>query len=87
MMTSPEGSRCIRCGPGEYRGGQTITGTREREDLTLIVKDVPAAVCWACGESLMTEETAKRLEDMLRKAQLQNAETVVRHFSKEPVEA
>lgn len=82
------GTPCIRCGPGEYRAGQTITVTRDRPGLTLVVKGVPASVCWACGESLMTEETTARLEEMLDEARSAGMETVIRRYSeRERVEA
>ena len=83
-----EGTPCIRCGSGEYRAGRTITVTRGRPDTTLVVKGVPASVCWACSESLMSEETTARLEEMLDEAHVEGMETVVRRYSeREHVEA
>jgi YgiT-type zinc finger domain-containing protein len=58
---------CILCKQGTARSGQT-TVTLERQDLHLVVKNVPALICPICGEAYTDEETAAQLlalaEDM-----------------------
>lgn len=70
---------CTYCPTGSMRPG-TTTMTLERPGVTLVVKDVPAKVCWACGEAHLREEVVDRLEDMLDAAEEAGAETLVRHY-------
>jgi len=42
--------QCVICKHGELDAG-TTTVTLERDDVTLVFKDVPARVCENCGES------------------------------------
>ena len=74
---------CTYCPTGEMRPG-TTTMTLERAGTTLVVKDVPAEVCWACGEAHLNEEVVDRLEEMLAAAEAAGAETAVRHFEAKP---
>lgn len=55
---------CVICNLGETRPG-TTTMTLERENTTLVVKQVPAQVCENCGESWLNEDTVARLETLL----------------------
>jgi len=52
--------KCIICKQGETRPGVT-TVTLERNDLTLVVKQVPARVCANCGEAYVDESTTVQL--------------------------
>ena len=54
---------CVICKHGDTRPG-TATVTLTREQLTLVVKDVPANVCENCGEEYVDEETSKQLFQM-----------------------
>ena len=58
---------CTRCG-GEMKPG-TTTSRLDREELELVVRHVPADVCKACGETVMTEAAARRVEAMVMAAE------------------
>lgn len=73
---------CFYCPTGHYESGHT-TITLERKDTTLVVKKVPAQVCWACGEALFAEETVDRLQDMMERAVSAELETAVCSYATE----
>ena len=52
--------RCVICRQAEARPG-TTTVTLERDEMTVVIKGVPALVCPNCGEDYLDEETAQRL--------------------------
>lgn len=56
--------KCVICNLGRTRPG-TTTMTLERENSTLVVKQVPAQVCDNCGEAWLEEDTVARLEALL----------------------
>lgn len=56
--------KCVICNLGTTRPG-TTTMTLERENSTLVVKQVPAQVCENCGEAWLDEDTVDRLESLL----------------------
>lgn len=51
---------CVICKHGETKMGHA-TVTLERDQLTLVLKDVPAEVCQTCGEEYVSEETTAAL--------------------------
>ncbi|MCY4526440.1 MAG: type II toxin-antitoxin system MqsA family antitoxin [Anaerolineaceae bacterium] len=55
---------CAICNQGETRPG-TTTMTLERDNSTLVVKQVPAQVCENCGEAWLDDETVAHLEALL----------------------
>ena len=55
-----ENMKCVVCKHGETRAG-TATVTLTREQLTLVVKDVPAEVCDNCGEEYVDADITSRL--------------------------
>ena len=52
--------KCVICKHGETRPG-TATVTFTKDDLTLVVKDVPARICQTCGEEYVDEDIATQL--------------------------
>lgn len=52
--------KCVICRQGETFPGFT-TVTLERDDLTLVIKRVPAQVCSNCGEAYVDEEVTVQL--------------------------
>jgi YgiT-type zinc finger domain-containing protein len=46
---------CVICGVGELKPGRT-TSTLSRDDRVVIIHDVPALVCSACGEDYSEPE-------------------------------
>ena len=52
--------KCFICKQGETHSG-TATVTLTREQLTLVVKGVPAQVCASCGEEYVGSEITSQL--------------------------
>ncbi|MDO9129456.1 MAG: type II toxin-antitoxin system MqsA family antitoxin [Anaerolineales bacterium] len=52
--------KCVMCRQAETISGTTSV-TFERDQFTLVVKDVPAQVCPNCGETYVDEKVAARL--------------------------
>ena len=55
---------CAICRIGDTHPGQT-TVTLERDQTTLVVRGVPAAVCSNCGEEYLDELTSIGLLDLI----------------------
>jgi YgiT-type zinc finger domain-containing protein len=62
--------RCVICRQGKTRPG-TTTVILQREQSTIIIKDVPAEICENCGEYYLsesiTEKVMNRAEESIRK--------------------
>ena len=62
---------CVICRTGETHAGQA-TVTLHRADTTIVIKQVPADICDACGDyylsGLMTERVMATAEDAWRKS-------------------
>ena len=54
--------------------------TLERGQATVVVKDVPARVCDACGEAYLEEAVVEQLFREADEAVLRGAEVEVRHY-------
>lgn len=52
--------KCVICKNGQTKPGRA-TVTLERQETTLVVKNVPAEVCTNCGEKYVDEKAASRL--------------------------
>ncbi|CUS33225.1 type II toxin-antitoxin system MqsA family antitoxin [Candidatus Nitrospira nitrificans] len=52
--------KCVICKNGETKPGRA-TVTLERQETTLVIKNVPAEVCANCGEEYVDEKAASRL--------------------------
>jgi YgiT-type zinc finger domain-containing protein len=52
--------KCVICKHGHTKEGLT-TVTFDRDDLTLVVKEVPAQVCTNCGEDYVDEHVAHEI--------------------------
>ena len=73
--STPDGMQCMHCPVGTYQDG-TTTMTFEREDVTLVVKEVPASVCPYCGDALLPEKVSKGLDDAMDEALAAGGTTV-----------
>jgi YgiT-type zinc finger domain-containing protein len=71
--------QCVICKHGELDAG-TTTVTLERDNVTLVFKDVPAQVCENCGESYIDEEVTRQLLDEADAAVSAGVEVDIRHF-------
>lgn len=67
-MTEARGERqCVRCQTGRLEQG-TTTATIERDETTVVFKDVPARVCRQCGESYLSGDVVDRLQEEFESA-------------------
>ncbi len=58
--------RCnIRGCPGEYEA-KRIIHTVHREGEIFVFEHVPAEMCSVCGDTLLTPDTVRHIEDLLR---------------------
>ena len=64
--------KCVICKLGEPHFGLT-TVTLQREESTIIIKDVPAQICDNCGEYY--------LSDVISQQVMEHAESAVKHNS------
>jgi YgiT-type zinc finger domain-containing protein len=74
------GGPCIVCEDGTLEVS-TFTKTREQDDTTLIVKDVPALLCDTCGDVTYTRAIGQRLDDLLTAAVAADRTTIVQSFN------
>ncbi len=59
--------KCVICKLGETIEGVT-TVTLERGQATIIIKDVPAAICENCGEYYLSEEVTEKVQNLAEQA-------------------
>ena len=71
---------CVICKNSETEAG-TTTVTLERDGLTLVLKDVPAAVCPNRGESYVDEAVAGRILEPAEELHRSGAQIDVRQFA------
>ena len=71
--------RCAVCKQADIQPG-TTTVTLERDELTLVIKNVPARICPNCGEAYVEEDvTAQLLRDAVAMAR-SGAQVDVRQY-------
>ena len=71
--------KCAICRHGDMKPG-TVTVTLTRDDLTLVVKDVPAFVCENCGEEYVDESGTARLLQTAEEAAQSGVQVDVRQY-------
>lgn len=69
---------CPLCDAGELQPGKTIFAA-DVDGTVVVVRDVPADICDACGEEFISDETAGDLERSIVDARSDGTETLVRH--------
>jgi YgiT-type zinc finger domain-containing protein len=75
--------RCPRCTRGKTRPGK-VTVTLERDQTTIVFKNVPAAVCEECGEEYFDQDVTQSLLDAVDEAAKSGVELEVRDYSAPP---
>jgi YgiT-type zinc finger domain-containing protein len=60
-------SACAACNRGTLKRG-TTTATFETEDTTIVIRNVPAEVCDACGDGSYDAVTTERLLELASEA-------------------
>ncbi len=73
--------KCLVCRFGEIEPGIT-TYNLNGEAMTLVVKEVPADVCDACGEGYLAPEVSERLNDIVEDAKRTGVEFMVRKYTR-----
>ncbi len=71
--------KCVICKQGVTKPG-SATVTLTREQLTLVVKGVPAEICENCGEEYVDEATTTRLLETAEDAARAGVEVDVREY-------
>ena len=59
--------KCVICQKGETKQGHT-TVVLERDQTTLVFREVPVDICENCGEEYVSAETNRRLIQMANEA-------------------
>ena len=72
--------KCTICRHGETRSGRTDI-LLTRDNMTLVVKGVPALICGNCGEEYVDEETTKSLRIAADEAEKAGVQVDVRQFA------
>ena len=71
--------KCLVCKFGETEPG-TITYNLNSDAMTLVVKNVPADVCDACGEGYLGREVSEELHAIVEGAKKSGVEFMVRKY-------
>jgi YgiT-type zinc finger domain-containing protein len=72
--------RCVICRHGETQEGK-VTVTLQREQTTIIIKDVPAEVCKNCGEYYLSEAVTEKLSTRAEEAVKNGTEVEIFRFA------
>lgn len=71
--------KCTICMLGETQPG-TTTITLERDGSTIVIKQVPAEVCDACGEGYLSEAVTRRVKETAEQAVARGAEVEILRY-------
>ncbi len=72
--------KCALCKNGETIPGK-VTVTLQRQDTTVIIKEVPAEICRNCGEYYLSEEITERILTRAEQAVQSGAEVEILRFA------
>ena len=72
--------KCVLCRQGETNPG-SVTVTLQRNDTTVIIKDVPADVCENCGEYYLSDKITDKVHAMGEDAVRKGAEVEILRFA------
>ncbi len=71
--------KCVICQYGETEPGIT-TVALTRDDMTIVIRDVPAQICTTCGEEYVDAVTGKRLSQIAEAAANEGVQVDVRRY-------
>lgn len=74
---------CMICRQGKTQAGKT-TVTLERNGMTIVFKDVPAAVCVNCSEAYVDDKTSAALLKAADAASQAGVQVDIREFTGAP---
>ncbi len=72
--------KCVICRHGETRPGRTDV-LLTRDNMTLVVKGVPALICGSCGEEYVDEDSTRLLRELADDAERAGVQVDVRQFA------
>lgn len=72
--------KCVICKHGETKPG-TTTVTFERNQSTVVIKDVPADVCDNCGETYISSTVSSKILNQADNSINQGVEVDIRKYS------
>ena len=72
--------KCIICKTGEIRTGKT-TVVMNRDETSIIIKNVPADICETCGEYYLSEDITEELLTMAEEAIAKGVEVEILRFA------
>ena len=72
--------KCALCKNGETLAGK-VTVTLQRQDTTVVIKEVPAEICKNCGEYYLSEEITERVLTRAEQAVQSGAEVEILRFA------
>jgi YgiT-type zinc finger domain-containing protein len=70
---------CLDCKHGVPEGGK-VTVSFDKDNCTVVIKDVPALVCPVCGAYYLDEEITQKVMDLGSAAVKKGAEVEVIHL-------
>jgi YgiT-type zinc finger domain-containing protein len=72
--------KCTICRHGETRPGKTDV-LLTRDNMTLVIKGVPALICGNCGEEYVGEDSTRVLRELADDAEQAGVQVDVRQFA------
>ncbi|MCP5064023.1 MAG: type II toxin-antitoxin system MqsA family antitoxin [Ignavibacteriae bacterium] len=72
--------KCVICKQGKTKKG-FVTVTLQRENTTIVFKEVPADVCENCGEYYLSENITKKLLKRAEESVKKGAEVEILRFA------
>ncbi|MBI3757648.1 MAG: type II toxin-antitoxin system MqsA family antitoxin [Deltaproteobacteria bacterium] len=72
--------KCVICRTGETQFGKA-TVTLQRDNTTVVIKDVPAEVCQNCGEYYLGDQVARQAYAQAEGAVQRHAEVEIVRFA------
>lgn len=71
---------CLICKMGETRAGK-VTVTLQRDELTVLIKNVPAQICENCGEYYLSDDITDQILKQAEASAAKNAEVEILRFA------
>ena len=72
--------KCLLCKQGETAPGK-VTVVLQRDESSVLIKEVPADVCENCGEYYLSESITKRVLQIAEEAASRHAEVEIIRFA------
>lgn len=72
--------KCLLCKTGDTQSGH-VTVTMQRDELTVLIKNVPAEVCENCGEYYLSDEITAKVLQQAELSAAKNAEVEILRFA------